>query len=240
MMKRVLVVLAVVAMLVTLVGCTSSGGGAGLALGPVPWQDGEKVSYDWVTKSNNQNVGTSDFTFAKSGSNWVLGFTDNLTSLNQTAQVTADGTTLKPLSEEKTLRATATDGTVTNAKLNTTYSGGKLNISVVVNGETKTASVDVPSDALDNDQLLMTLRALKYTNGYQGQVTVMSGQNALKIPTTVRVLNQESVTVPKGTFNCWKLELDFGQGKQNVWYQVDAPNNLVQYDNGGGLMVWAR
>ncbi len=227
--------IAVLALFVlVLIGCSSQPG-PGLSLGDAPWKDGDKASYDLVDKSGNK-VGTSELSYARDGSTWVLSSADKAGTLDQSAAVKVDATTLKPLGEEKKVKAQNTDATV-----NTTYQNGKLEIRAIVNGETKSATMDVPSDSLDNDQLLSTLRALKFADGYEGKYANVNGGTASKLNTTVRVQGKETVTVPAGTFSAWKLELDFaGQAKQYAWYQADAPNQLVQYDNGATRMVLTK
>ncbi len=217
-----------------LVGCSSQPG-PGLSLGPAPWKDGDRATYDWVNKSGAK-IGTSELSYSRSGSNWVLTEVDKIGTLDQTAAVTVDGTTLKPLGEQKTIKSQGTDATV-----DTTYQGGKLDIKAVVNGQNKSATLDVPSDSLDNDQIIVTLRALKFADGYQGSYVNVNGATATKLNTTVRVVGKESVTVPAGTFDAWKVELRFGgQATQYTWYQVDAPNQLLQYDNGQTKMVLSK
>lgn len=235
-MKRVFLALSLAALFALLVGCSAAGGGStvGLSLGSAPWNDGDKVRYDWVDKSGTQ-IGTGEFGFTKDGDVWVLSWADRVGALDQVAKVRIDSETLKPLGEEKTIKAEGTD-----AKIDTTYHDGKLDIKAVVNGENKSAAVDVPANAIDNDQLLMTLRALKFADGYEGKCVIVVGQSAAKVDTTVRVKGKETVTVPAGSFEAWKVELDFGQGKQYAWYQTDAPNNLVQYDNGTTQAVLAK
>jgi uncharacterized protein (DUF302 family) len=115
------------------------------------------------------------------------------------------------------------------------FGNPKLGTPVMVN--TPTLAIDVPPNAIENDQLLMTLRALPFAEGYEGKLTTVVGQNVAKIDTTVRIRGREQVTVPAGSFEAWKVELDFGQAKQQAWYQAGAPNNLVQYDNGTTKMV---
>jgi hypothetical protein len=217
-----------------LLGCTAQPG-PGLSLGEAPWKDGDKAVYDWVNQSGNK-IGTSVLSFAKDGTAWVLTATDKIGSLDQTNAVRVDGSTLKPLGEEKRVKAQGTDATVT-----TTYQNGKLEIKATVNGEPKSATMDVPSDSLDNDQLIATLRALKFADGYEGKYVNVNGGSATKLNTTVRVVGKEKVTVPAGSFDAWKVELDFaGQAKQYAWYQVEAPSQLVQYDNGATKMVLTK
>ena len=103
-----------------------------------------------------------------------------------------------------------------------------------------TASMDAPSDSLDNDQLLGTLRALRFADGYDGKYVNLFTSTARSLPTTIRVQGREKVDVPAGSFDTWKVELDFGQAKQYAWYQAEAPNQLVQYDNGATRMVLTK
>lgn len=220
--------------LALVVACGPAKSGSGLALGAAPWKDGDKASYDVVDRSGTK-LGTSVFEFAADGEAWVVSFVEKVASLDQAGKVRVEASTLRPLGEEKTLRVPGTDATV-----NLSYKNGKLEINAVVNGQNKQASLDVPADALENDQLLMTLRALRFAEGYEGRYTNVVGQNALKVNTTVRVKGKEEVTVPAGTFQTWRVELDFVQARQTVWYQLDAPHNMVQYDNGTTRYVLTR
>jgi hypothetical protein len=226
-MKCPLLALSLPAAVALLAGCNSGGSAEqGLALGSVPWQDGDRALYQVVDREGAV-VGRSEFTFAQEDGVWLISATDKIGQLDQVYTVRLDATTLKPLGEEKTIHTGDSDVT-----LSTTYAEGRLQIDAVVNGEERSAGIDVPAHALDNDQLLMTLRALQFAEGYEGRYVNVVAANAARINTTVRVVGQEEVEVPAGSFQTWRVELDFGQAKQNVWYQVDAPQHMVQYDNG--------
>ena len=201
-----------------------------LALNPAPWQSGERLSYDWVNR-NGEGIGTTEIAVAQEGEAWTITWADKVTGLDQTFTIRIRTDNLRPLGETKTVKAANTDATIS-----TTYSGNKLQIEAVVNGQSRSASVDVPENALDNDQLLMTLRAAPFAEGYSaGLVTVVSA-NASRLNTTIRVTGQEAITVPAGTYQAWRVELDFGAAKQTAWYEVEAPHNLLQYDNGATIM----
>lgn len=225
-MRRYLPLWALPLLLALLVGCQAGGSGQGLDLGEAPWRDGDRAVYDVVDQSGT-SLGTSEFSFARDGEAWILTAADKLDGLDQVARVRVDGATLKPFGEEKTIRAPDTD-----VKLTTTYTQGKLDIVAVVNGEDRAAAITVPATALDNDQLLMTLRALRFAEGYEGRYVNIVGASASRVNTVIRVQGQETVEVPAGEFEAWRVELDFGQAKQYAWYQVDAPHDMVQYDNG--------
>ena len=229
-MKRVLPALLALAMVA--LGC-NSGGAAALALGPAPWQDGGQALYDVLDRQGTR-LGSEEILFAKDGEAWVLTVADKIPPLEQTSKVRIDAATLKPLGGDKTIRSQGTDVTIKTA-----YAGGKLQIDAVVNGENRSANTAVPANALDNDQLLMTLRAAPFAEGYRARLVTVVPGNATKVNTTVTVKGKETVQVPAGSFEAWRVELDFGQVKQSAWYQVEAPHEMVQYDNGATRLVLA-
>jgi hypothetical protein len=206
-----------------------------LGLEAAPWQSGSTADYQWQQDASGAQIGTSHYGFDLSSGAWTISETDNISGLEQTMQMRIDADTLAPLGETKAI--TTSNSTV---DLTTKYEDGKLSIAAVVSGQTRTASIDVPANALDNDQLLMTLRALPFAQGFENTYTVIVAQNALKVDTTVSVLGQESVTVPAGTFDTWHVQIQAGQTKQDAWYQLDTPHNLVQYDNGTTRMILAQ
>lgn len=232
--------LALASLLLTLVACSIGGSagseaaGVGLALGPAPWKNGDVARYDIIDKSGKK-VGSDVFSFSLSGAAWVISDHTQGSNFEQQAQVRLDAASLQPLGEEKTVKADKT-----NYTLSTVYSRGKLVINAVVNGQKRNATISVPANGLDNDQLLMTLRALQFSDGYVAQFTNVVAANALKLATTVRVLGRETIQVPAGSFDCWKVELDFGQAKQYVWYDTAGQHDMVQYDNGATKSVLTR
>ncbi len=237
-MKRATLALSLLLVAWSLAACGAAGGSnaPALTLGAAPWQDGEQAVYNVLDK-NGSSVGTSTFAFKSDGGAWVLSTHDALSSVDQGATIHIDAQTLRPLSIEKTIKAQGTDATVS-----ATYpaGAGRLPIMAVVNGKNKSAAVDVPANLLDNDQLLMTLRAAPLAEGYQASFVNVVVANATKINTTVRVLGSETVTVPAGTFDAWKVELSFGGTQQTAWYEQAAPHRLVQYQNAGSKLVLAK
>ncbi len=221
----VLVILAVVA-----TACSGARAPA-LTLGAAPWKDGEGAVYD-IVDQNGSKVGTSEFSFTKDGDAWLLTTTTKAGEGDETAKVRIDGATLRPLGKEKTIKNAGTDAT-----LSITYSAGKVQMKAVVNGKEQNVAVDIPANVLENDQLLMTLRAMPFAEGYQGSLVTFVPESASKMNTTVRVLGREKVETPAGSVDAWRVEGDFGQTKQSAWYTVAAPFTMVQYDNGTTKMV---
>jgi len=208
---------------------------AGLGLAPAPWSNGETTDYQWLDDASGSQIGTSTITISLQTTNWYIKEMDSIGQLEQTIEMTISVGTLEPVSEQKTIKSPGND-----IQLTSTYSEGKVDISAVVNGTTKTASVDVPENAVDNDQLLMTLRALPFSDGYKVTYVIVNTMNATKTNGTFTVQPQEMVTVPAGSFNTWKVEMNFGQTTQYAWYGVESPHQLVKYDNGSTQMVLSK
>jgi hypothetical protein len=224
----VLVILAVVA-----AACSGANAPA-LTLGAAPWQDGEKAVYD-IVDTNGSKLGTSEFSFARDGDAWLLTTTTKTGQVEEAAKVRLDGATLRPLGKEKTIKNAGTDAT-----LSITYSTGKVQMKAVVNGKEQNVAVGIPANVLENDQLLMTLRAIPFAAGYQGSLVTFVPESAAKVKTTVRVLGQEKVETPAGSVDAWRVEGNLGQAKHSAWYAVAAPYALVQYDNGATKMVLSK
>jgi hypothetical protein len=208
---------------------------AGLGLNAAPWKNGSKVSYEWFDDKSGAQIGTSQYSFALKNNVWTISEQDKVGEVNQTIEMMVNDKTLEPIGEKKTIKTSNTSADIT-----TTYKNEKLDISAVVNGKTSNASIDVPSNAIDNDQVLMSLRALPFAQGYKADYVVIVTQNARKVNTTITVLSQEKIDVPAGSFETWHVESQAGQSTQNAWYQVDAPHELVQYDNGTNRMQLSK
>ncbi len=207
----------------------------GLGLDPAPWKAGDRLAYNVIDDKTSAVTGTIDLSFSQEGDAWVISETDRIADAEQQLAMRVSSTALAPLGEMKTIRFATT-----TAALSTTYAAGKVAIDINVNGTPDSTSLTVPSNAIDSDQLLMTLRALPFAQGYTTKYVVIVPQNAQKVNLSVTVQAQENITVPAGSFATWPVELDFGQGKQTVWYQVDAPHNLVQYDDGINRLVLVK
>ena len=48
----------------------------------------------------------------------------------------------------------------------------------------------------------------------------------------LRVIDRQTVEVPAGTFEAWRLQVRNGRATRVAWINVDAPHQIVQWDNG--------
>lgn len=197
----------------------------------VPWTDGEATTYVINDKQGNE-VGTARLSARQSDGKWLLEQTIEAGATRDHSEFTSNGDDLKPIGEHRVINTGSGE-----IVIDTAYSGNKLSITAQTpdRGEQK-AEIDVPADAYDNDQALFLWRTLPYADGYQATYTNIVAANALKPTLKLTTVGKESVSVPAGQFEAWKVEMEAGQQKQLFWVGTEAPHYLVQYDNGATVM----
>jgi hypothetical protein len=96
------------------------------------------------------------------------------------------------------------------------------------NGGNNTATTVAPI-VYDNEEAFDGFRRLPLAVGYKTTVPIFSTLGGSEIPLGLEVTGEESVTVPAGTFDCFKIQLNIGQ---TFWYSNDARRYLVQFQVG--------
>jgi zinc protease len=94
------------------------------------------------------------------------------------------------------------------------------------------AAVDttLAEGTLDDDEVGALLSALPLASGGRWVVNAFSGGEGVVRTLTMRVAGEDSVTVPAGTFQCWKVELTGGQTPLTFYVGKAAPYALVKYE----------
>ena len=126
-------------------------------------------------------------------------------------------------------------------KIEVTYAGGRARGSATTPGPQgmRTIAVDttVPPGAVDDNVLQALLPALPLGAGKSFEVPVFaSGQGTSKVM-TVAVNGSESVTVPAGTFDAWKVDVTGGQVPVTFWVSRSTPR-VVKMGFAGAPMAF--
>jgi hypothetical protein len=91
----------------------------------------------------------------------------------------------------------------------------------------------------DPVQLRFVVRRLPLAPGFATTLALFEPQlPGGTVTADVRVVGREPVTVPAGTFECYKVEIVLGpaeRGRQTLWISADAARYLVQIDEAGLL-----
>jgi len=95
--------------------------------------------------------------------------------------------------------------------------------------------VTAPSNSYDSWTDIFLWRTIDFHEGYQATYAdVLSATLAEPqvISQTLEVTGKETVEVPAGSFDAWRLEIRSSGGTQKAWFADDEARTLVRYDNG--------
>src|SRR5262249_37302121 len=112
----------------------------------------------------------------------------------------------------------------------TTYSPG---LAVVKwGGKDEAKKEELEGTIYDNEEAVQGMRRLPRSTNYSVTLkifTSLGGGNIIPITATVEGI--EKVTVPAGTFDCFKVNLSLV--KQTFWYSIDSHHYVVKFEGGG-------
>ena len=100
-------------------------------------------------------------------------------------------------------------------------------------GGTDSTKKPLEKPVFDNEECFHLPRRLPLQVGYKTTLNVITTLvGGAIIPLGVDVVKKETLEVPAGTFDCFKLVLSIGQ---TLWYSDDANRYLVQFEAGGAI-----
>ncbi|MCX6029031.1 MAG: YhfC family glutamic-type intramembrane protease [Chloroflexi bacterium] len=208
--------------LVILTGC------AGPAPQPLtfqsaPWSDGEVNAYDLKDK-NGAAAGTAAWTWRRGPDawQWTQEYELKLGGRLDRGQVIVDAA-LRPVSSWRETGGLRFDATYATDTI--------VIVTTAADGKQTTKTLKPVADGLDNDETLQVQRALPLAAGYATRYTDIIPTSGAAAPIILSVIGAETITVPAGTFPCWRVVMDFGSGKHDGWYGQAAPYPLVKYVN---------
>jgi hypothetical protein len=203
-----------------------------LLFGPAPWPDGEQSIYT-LTNAGGQQVGSAVYTLTsapgKEGEDaWRLVRSITALGSTETMTLTMDAAGFRPQASQ--LERVSAGGRETVDAL---YSGGQVDLTLNTRQNIMTMQREqVPSDARETVALPMLLRALPLANSYATQISVFLPVAAQLERITARVIGEEMVQTPAGSFAAWVVELDAGDAESKAWIAQEAPHVLVRYIDG--------
>ncbi|MCA9554080.1 MAG: YhfC family intramembrane metalloprotease [Myxococcales bacterium] len=182
-----------------------------------PWQDGELTRYDVVT-DDGRLVDAAAWAIHREGEGWALRTRE---VSGQVSEAVLDAR-LRPLS-----------GTSSTASARTELRYGEETITISKHpkkGDPSTETLPRPVGALDNAQLLQTLRALPFAEGHVAIHRVVGGAGSM-LPATVTVVDRATLDGPAGPMETWHVVLDLAWMRHEAWYAAAPPHLLVRYRN---------
>lgn len=197
---------------------------AAMPLLPAPWVDGEEMRLD-IKFPTGFRIGTVCYRIDAGETNgrktWRL--SSRLFAVSQQAsRVEVEAESFKPIHGWWKIDVMG--------EVEVTYLPGQAEIKRPGKGEAR--KVDLSGVIYDNEEAAQLIRRLPLASDYKTTLQIFSGLGGGNIiPLGVKVVGQEKVEVPAGSFDCYKIELS--PVNQSFWYSTDARRYLVKFEAGG-------
>ncbi|MBN1341133.1 MAG: DUF3108 domain-containing protein [Phycisphaerae bacterium] len=123
-----------------------------------------------------------------------------------------------------------------------TYAGEKVDLTMFKGGKVVSSrQVKTPERVYDNEQAIALIRRLPLRKGYHTSFMIFPVTGGVVVECRIKVIEQEKVTVPAGTFDAYRMTLQIYAGRvkaleHTLWISADKHRYLVKYDAGAALM----
>ena len=194
----------------------------------IPWTAPEEARYrlvdgDEVTGSGLFRIESRDGEFR---------FTQEFESEEFRDEVVAvvDGATLRPQSVQRVIA-----GPEGERRWQVEYEGGRAVVVQRSEGDERRDELTVPTRSYDSWTDVFLWRTIDFREGFEATYADVLSAALTKpqvIRQTLKVTGKETVEVPAGTFEAWRLEIRSSSGTQQAWYADTEEQALVRYDNG--------
>jgi len=182
-----------------------------------PWSAG-KTSYSGKIEAGGQTIPMSTTqTIEEQGGNWVVTGTAKMPMGDAVDITTLDKATLVP--RKRSIKQGP-------AAIELTFADGKATGTVAMGGEPKPLSVDLGGDLFaDGVGANEAIASLPLAEGYSTTYRNFDVRQQKVQMKQAKVTGAESVTVPAGTFEAWKVEIASAEGEPGqttIWVAKDS------------------
>lgn len=196
----------------------------------IPWGEREEAIYRALR--GDSVVGRGVISLQREGRVLIISqdFTDARGRFRDVVKASVDAVTLRPQVVERVL--TGPEG---ERRWRAQYEDGRVRVFQESDGDTRTDELVVPPVSYDSWSDIALWRTMPLAYGfratYMGVGTAILRKPATAV-ITVEVVSKETVIVPAGTFQAWRVQVLSGDEVQTVW-MADLPQRpVVRYDNG--------
>ncbi len=145
-------------------------------------------------------------------------------------EAVADSETMRPRSIERVV-----DGPEGARRWQVEYQGGSVLVVQRTEDDDRRDEITVPTRSYDSWTDVFLWRTIDFREGYEATYADVLSATLAKpqvISQSLKVTGKETVEVPAGTFETWRLEIRSPDGTQRAWYADTETRPLVRYDNG--------
>jgi len=221
---------------------TSSGTIADLA-GDIPFADGEVLRYS-LHNDLDEVVGYGDLTVRAEGESWVLEQryveADPPSGAEPTTDVVVvrvDAATLKPAGGSRQVDERTRDGRRAQQGFEWSYGVDGEGRAVITStridgGDREQREQRLRDHYYDNESSLWLWRTLRFVEEYEQQYISVNAIERSQQTVNVRVPLRQTIAVPAGEFDTWRLLIRNGRAVRTAWVNAAPPHQVVQWDNG--------
>ena len=197
----------------------------------IPWADSERLEYALLDRDDlEEQIGTGVLAIERRNSRFELHATFTGQGATDESLVLVDDETLKPISVRRERRNDE------NVVVQATYDPvEKVIETVITEGGESQRTIPRRLDEehyYDNESSVFLWRTIAFAEGYEARYfAVLANQGGTQQLVRLEVKAKEQITVPAGTFDCWRLEMRSSNVRQVAWYADTPEHPLVQYDN---------
>jgi len=224
----------VTALLPAAPGCASDDGakiaGGGTLLFDIPWSVPESRSYKLF--NDEEEIGSAELSIEpgqQGNDRFLQRFEFPGRQISDQVEVAASANTLAPSTVTRVVNGP--DGRRT---WDVTYDASKVTVVQEDEDDERTDTIDIPKTSYDTWTDLFLWRTLDFKEGYEVKYEAVVTADFTKpdvISIVLKVTGLETVSVPAGAFEAWRLEVRSGGRTQKAWIANDGQRTLVRYDN---------
>lgn len=194
----------------------------------IPWTAPEEARYRLMDGDDEKGTGVlrierEDGSFRFSQEFESEEFRDSVVAV-------ADAETMQPRSVERVI-----EGPDGSRRWEVTYAAGTATVVQRTEDDERRDELNTPARSYDSWTDIFLWRTVEFREGHEATyVDVLTADLAKPqlISQTIRVARKETVEVPAGEYDTWRVEISSDDGGQTVWYADTPGRELVRYDNG--------
>jgi tetratricopeptide (TPR) repeat protein len=194
-----------------------------VALRPAPWANGESLQL-LIKFPSGLQAGTLIYKFDSTVDSGRMAWrVQSIQNVIQNASVLIDAATFLPI-------GSLVDERSTGRQYQANY--GSRQIDLAITGSSfKQKTFPLNRTTYDEQQLIQILRCLSLQEGYQIAIpTFSSNHNNALVDVQIAVVAKEIITVPAGTFDCYKTILTRGNQSplSTYWISADSHSYIIK------------
>ncbi|MQA00568.1 MAG: hypothetical protein GEU80_14760 [Dehalococcoidia bacterium] len=211
--------------------------------------DGESYTYE-LSNAEGDLLGTGVLSTSLEGDRYVLEqrysrVGDDPSSAIDSIRVEVDAATLRPRAGDRVIdRAALASGDLRAESYAWEYvpteDGTELQVTRTLepldgDPRSSTDEVEVRDHYYDNESSLWVWRGLPFAVDFDEHYVSANPMEGNQQTVNIRIAQQETVDVPAGTFETWRILVRTGRAVRTAWINAEAPHQIVQWDNGNEI-----